>query len=77
MYYAYNHCKYIEDEKYFHFKGPCIRTGKNYIVKVPKIELEAYNKGELIQDALVSVNECDREFLISGISPEGWALIFK
>lgn len=54
----------------------CKVTGKEYVVAVPR---EGYNKwknGMLIQDALPELNTNQREFLISGISPEGWELMF-
>lgn len=74
------HCTYTEEFKngkhVYIFTGPCIKTGKLYTVRVPGPELYAYNQGEKIQYAMPSVSVDDREFLISGYSPEGWNLEF-
>lgn len=37
-------------------------------------ELEAYEGGAFIQNAMPSVAKEDREFLMSGLSPEGWKI---
>ena len=39
-------------------------------------ELFDLNQGLPLQDALRTVSADDREFINSGISPEGWGLIF-
>ena len=75
MRYADARCKYVEvfEPKHAYvFTGPCIVTGKPYSVTIPAEELFAYNKGAFIQDAMKSVSVDDREFLMSGITPEGW-----
>lgn len=41
-----------------------------YSVFVPADELFAYRQGELIQDAMPSLNADDREFLMTGMVPE-------
>jgi hypothetical protein len=51
-------------------------TRKMYSVRVPKAELYAYNQGMCIQEAMPSVSKNDREFLMSGYSPEGWKQVF-
>jgi|TARA_R100001530_G_scaffold35417_2_gene27604 hypothetical protein len=56
----------------YHFAGKCVVTGKEWAVTVPGKELHMYRRGKLIQDAMPSVSTDDREFLITGISPEGW-----
>lgn len=78
MRYANNKCTYTEeyDPHVYIFTGPCLVTGEQYTVRVPAEELYAYNKGAKIQDAMPSVSEDDREFLISGYSPEGWKAVF-
>jgi hypothetical protein len=58
------------------FTGPCIKTKKPYSVKVTGAQLHAYRQGKKIQDAMPTLSADDREFLISGLSPEGWALVF-
>lgn len=79
MRYALSQCKC--EEKYepkhtYTFTGKCVVTGKEYSVTVKSEELFQYHQGKYIQDALVSNNADEREFLMSGISPEGWAKTF-
>ena len=81
MYYMNTHCTYTEDYAdgvhTYTFSGPCVETGKTYTVKVKGTELYQCNgRGEGIM-ALVSTNADDREFLMSGHSPEGWNLLFQ
>ena len=58
--------------------GPCYKTGKEYTTSTFKII--GYMSWVLdkasIQECLPELNDEDREFLISGISPIGWNLIF-
>lgn len=54
----------------------CVFTGKMYKVVVPIEGYSKWRKGMLIQDALPELSAEDREFLISGISPEGWEQAF-
>ena len=54
----------------------CVFTGKEYSVVVPIEGYSKWKKGMLIQDALPELSVDDREFLISGISPEGWSEAF-
>lgn len=58
------------------FTGPCIKTGKPYSVTVPGEGLYRYHQGELIQRCFPNLSVDDREFLMSGYSPEGWQLAF-
>lgn len=79
MRYADNYCKYTEKylpEHTYTFTGPCIVTGKEVSVTVKAEELYAYRQGLSIQDAFQSLDADDREFLISGISSEGWEKTF-
>lgn len=57
--------------------GKCVFTGKEHQVIVPSSELDRWCMGMAIQDAMPNVSEGDREFLISGVSPEGWAETFN
>lgn len=80
MRYADNYCTYTEVYKPKHvyiFTGKCVQTGKEYSVSVPSEELYNYRQGMHIQNAMPSVSREDAEFLISGLSPEGWNEIFK
>lgn len=76
MQYALSHCEYTENysdgEHTYTFTGKCVVTGKIYSVTVPAQGLFRYHQGEYIQKAFPNVSAEDREFLMSGISPEGW-----
>ena len=75
MRYADQFCSYEEEytpEHQYVYTGCCIATGKRYTVTVPGTELWAYRQGSYIQDAMPSVPPPDREFLINGVSPDGW-----
>lgn len=79
MRYADNFCTYTEQyepEHTYTFTGPCIVTGKPYSVTVKAAELYQYRRGAYAQDAFKSLSADDREFLISGSSPEGWKLLW-
>lgn len=76
MRYADNNCTYTEDATHYVYTGPCVMTGIDYTVRVPKDELFAYRQGKLAQDAFKSLSANDREFLISGVSPEAWGDMF-
>lgn len=56
--------------------GRCSVTKKVYECWVPTAELELWHRGEKIQLALPAVSAGDREFLMSGISPDGWDELF-
>jgi len=75
MRYADSFCTYTEQHQPEHtytYTGPCIVTFKPYSVTVKAAELFAYRRGALAQNAFKSLSVEDREFLISGSSPEGW-----
>lgn len=53
--------------------GHCVFTGTPYAVRnIPEEQWQNYLNGELVQRAFPTMSVDDREFLISGISPEGW-----
>jgi len=56
--------------------GRCKITNKIHECWVPTGGLEAWQRGEKIQLAMNGVSAGDREFLISGISPDGWDQLF-
>jgi hypothetical protein len=57
--------------------GPCIVTKKNYSVVVSRQAAANYFQlGMKIQDAFPKLSIQKREFLISGVSPEGWNKTF-
>ena len=81
---ARNQLVEFQYQRYFETKsngvriwGRCEVTGKNYEITVPTDEFSVYLQGEKnISEALKSVSKEEREFLLSGISPEGWDILF-
>lgn len=57
-------------------EGVCVFTGKEHSIEVPTDGLLRWLGGDPIQVAMPSVSADDREFLISGISPDGWKETF-
>ncbi len=57
--------------------GRCVITGDMYPVEVRELDLEMYEGGVLAQNAFPDLTPEDREFIISGISPKGWAKMHK
>jgi hypothetical protein len=55
----------------------CVHTGKSYSVTVDSEDYFKWVNGELAQRAFPYLSVADREFLISGISPEGWDQLFE
>lgn len=79
MRYADRFCQV--EEKYdpehtYTFTGICLGTQKPYSVTVKGSDLYKYRQGAKIQDAFPYLSAGDREFLISGYSPEGWDQTF-
>lgn len=56
--------------------GVCQMTRKEHAVVVPRDGLFRWLNGAYIQDALADVPQQEREFLITGTSPEGWQQLF-
>jgi hypothetical protein len=56
--------------------GPCSITGIPHEVTVPLAQYERWKQGMLIQKAMPDVPPHDREFLVSGVSPKGWEVLF-
>ncbi len=54
----------------------CTYTQKSYSVTVKIAEWNKYLDGVLAQNAFPDLSLGDREFLISGTSPEGWKELF-
>ena len=61
-----------EPQHEYTFTAPCAVTGKEYSVTVPAAGLFRLRQGEYIQNALADLSVDDREFLITGITPDGW-----
>ncbi len=58
------------------YTSECVVTGKKYSVTIPREAHAKWQAGASIQSALPMIPPADREFIMSGISPEGWDLIF-
>jgi hypothetical protein len=56
--------------------GKCVFTGEEHSVTLPTDGVQKWLNGELIQRARPNASAEDREFLISGISPNGWSKMF-
>jgi hypothetical protein len=54
----------------------CLITKKPCSLTVWKEQYIAWQMGELAQNAFPTLTTDEREFLISGISTEGWSLLF-
>lgn len=77
MRYALNQCsKKINPNGTITFTGVCVKTGKPYSVTVLQSQLKEYLDGKSIQKAFPNTSADDREFMISGYSPEGWNQLF-
>ena len=53
-------------------------TGNNATknIDVTQTQLNAWENGALIQDAMPQVSLSDREFIKTGITPEEWDMMF-
>jgi hypothetical protein len=79
MRYADSYCEVVEAYQPDHtytFVGPCVVTGKEVKVTVKAEDLNRYRQGAYAQDAFPYLAPADREFLISGMSGEGWDMTF-
>lgn len=45
-------------------------------IAVTEAQLRAWENGQLIQEAMPTLNADDREFIMTGLLPEQWAAIF-
>lgn len=79
MRYADSYCDVVESyqpEHTYTFVGPCVITGKEQRVTVKADDLNRYRQGSYVQESFPYLAKEDREFLISGMSGEGWKLTF-
>lgn len=58
-------------------QGRCVVTNKPYSVTVKSKDYEDWKNGKRIHLAFPYLDAGQREFLISGISPEGWDKTFN
>lgn len=69
--------KYEQKGDQVNITGQCRITHKPYSLTVPYSGFVAYyREGKYIQEAFPDLPKEQREYLVSGFSPEGWAKIF-
>lgn len=56
--------------------GACVFTGVPHVVRAPAEGLLRYLRGDLIQNAFPDLSADQREFIKSGIGPDGWKQTF-
>jgi len=78
--YIDSNCRCVEiyePEHAYMFTGPCSITGKQVSVTIPGSALFELRQGtKSIQSALHMLSAGEREFVITGISDEGWDKTF-
>lgn len=65
-----------ETEDYITVEGICPIRSTPWSIKVRREGYDAWKSGTLIQKALPELTDDQRETLISGMSPEGFAMMF-
>jgi hypothetical protein len=69
---------YYERDGMVRLSGPCVITGKMFSVVVSREGGRKYFEDcVLAQEAFPELSTPEREFLISGVSPEGWQQLSK
>ena len=71
--YIDTHCTYTEvyePEHVYVFTGPCQFTGRDYSVEIKGENLFRFRQTDSIYD--LGLDADDREFVMNGISPNGW-----
>jgi len=53
--------------------GPCVISGQPYQITVPKKAFLNWKAGDIFIQEIPGLTNDDLEFLMSGVSPEGWA----
>lgn len=57
-------------------KSPITGDTHTREIDVTEEQLLAWQEGELIQNAMPDLSADDREFILTGITPEEWNLLF-
>lgn len=57
-------------------RATCVVTGRTADFALPTVAVREWEAGRLIQDAFPDLSADDREWLISGHSPEAWDALF-
>ena len=64
-----------EPEHVYTFSGPCQMTGEQYSVTIAAQNLFNFRQTDDIM--VLGLDADDREFVMNGISPNGWNRLFK
>lgn len=64
------------ESEWIDIKRPCVVTGEPYSVSVRRTDWNEWKGGKLAQLAFPYLSREDREFIISGTSPQGWEELF-
>jgi hypothetical protein len=67
----------MSEELFPYMTLPCVGCGEQHIVNVVPSELDAWQRGGLIQRAMPSLSEEDREMMISGTCAPCWEKMFS
>lgn len=75
----YNECASYEeeDEEVYTLEMECVFCGETHSVKVKASQFEAWQNGELIQNAMSDLSPTEREQLISHICPKCQITVFE
>ena len=66
----------VQEDGRIRLSGPCVVTGREHSVVVSREGVLAYfQRGVKAREAFPELTKEDREFLISGTSPEGWNML--
>jgi hypothetical protein len=78
MLYADRACTYIEesDPHRYVYTGPCLLCNNAQKVTIPGPALYKYRKGAHIQDAMPTLTDGEREFLVTGICNDCFNKLF-
>ena len=67
----------VQEDDRIRLSGPCVVTGREHSVVVSREGVLAYfERGVNAREAIPELPKEEREFLISGTSPEGWEMLF-
>lgn len=73
MFYAQNRCEFKDcGDGLIAITGPYVDRFGEHTVHVDARDLEKCMSGANVQDVLFYLSSDDREFLMSGLSPNGW-----
>lgn len=67
MRYMDTRCNVTREGNFYQVTGKDIFTGREVTIMVPAAEMFQYRQGKYIDQAMVSLNADEREFLISGM----------